>query len=166
MTIIMAVLVAMLGSPHYRGRAAAHRALEGVGRAAIPCLERAAGHPDPEVARRAGILLGRYADEIADRRSRDILPTSWPRRPWLALYDGTASGYLADARKRFKVTGQPDWPEYREATRLWVRAQLTQRRPVDEIRGELDRMAAEERWWIVKNGKDYKPPIELPNTGR
>jgi hypothetical protein len=159
---LLSFSVDQLGHRSYQRRAEAHHVLAACGRLAIPYLERAERRGDPEVARRAAILLERYADEMVDRRSRAILPTNWPRRPWLALYDGSVTHYLSQARTHVKATGAPDWPEYREATRLWVRSLLLQRRPVEEILNELDRMATEERWWILQNGANYNPPLKLP----
>jgi hypothetical protein len=74
------------------------------------------------------------------------------------------SHYLALARSGGAQTGAPDWTEYREATRHWVRGCLLQRRPVEEIRAELDRMAVEERGWILRNGANYNPPLKLPES--
>jgi len=159
---VLSLTVEQLGDRSYRRRDAAHHALASCKRLAVPHLQRAEGHPNPEVARRAAILLEPYADAIADNRSHAIMPTSWPRRPWLSLYDCPVTPYLAQARTQVKTSGAPDWPDYREATRLWVRSMLLQRRPVEEIRNQLDRMASEERWWILQNGANYNPPIKLP----
>jgi hypothetical protein len=159
---VLSLTVEGLGDRSYRRRDAAHQALASCKRLAVPYLQRAEQHPNPEVARRVAILLEPYAEEIADTHSHAIKPTNWPRRPWLSLYDCPVTHYLAQAREHIKATGAPDWPEYREATRLWVRSLLLQRRPVEEIQSELDRMATEERWWILQNGANYNPPIKLP----
>src|SRR5205085_8054353 len=52
-------LVARLGSPAYRERAAATRALDALGEAALDALHRAAKSADPEARRRAGELVER-----------------------------------------------------------------------------------------------------------
>jgi hypothetical protein len=158
----LSLTVDRLGDRSYARREGAQQRLGAWGRLAIPHLHRAEAHPDPEVARRVAILLAPYAREIADARSYQILPSQWPRRPWLTLYNGSVSHFLTEGRSHVTATGAPDWPEYREATRLWVRSQLLQRRPVEEIRGELDRMAAEERWWILQHGANYNPPLKVP----
>jgi hypothetical protein len=155
--------VEQLGDRSYRRREEAHRALADFGRLAVPHLEKAQASPNPEIARRATLLLGPYEVEIADRRSRELMPTDWPRRPWLDLPEYAMGHYLSLARSETSKSGAPDWPEYREATRLWVRGCLLQRRPVEEIRSELDRMAEEERSWILRNGANYNPPLKLPN---
>jgi hypothetical protein len=163
---VLSLSVDQLGDRSFRRRAAASHRLAACGRLAVPHLQRAENHADPEIARRVAVLLGPYADEIADGKSREFLPTNWPRRPWISLYDYSISTYLSQARETVKKTGAPDWPEYREATRLWVRSALLQRRPHGEIQSELDRMATEERWWIIQHGANYNPPIQLPQHAR
>ena len=163
---VLSLSVDQLGDRSYRRRDSAQHHLAACGRLAVPHLQRAEYHPDPEIARRAAILLGPYADEIADQRANGFMPTDWPRRPWISLYDCSVSTYLSRAREAIKTTGAPDWPEYREATRLWVRSALLQRRPAEEIQSEIDRMATEERWWIIQNGANYNPPIQLPQQAR
>lgn len=158
-------LIERLGHRSYKVRAAAHHSLAAMGRLALPQLERSAReHPDCEVRERCACLLRPYAYEIAEHRARQIKPTRWPRIPWLALYDGRMMEFLAKSRHRLPLErlGAPNWREYREATLLWLRSQLLQRRPVAEIVEELDRMATEERAWISANGKNYNPPIPMP----
>jgi hypothetical protein len=156
--------VEQLGDRSYRRREAAHRQLAELGRLAVPYLQRAQSSPNPEVARRATLLLAPYEEEFADRHSHKVLPTDWPRRPWLCLPDYALCHYLSLARQGGGKTGPPDWAEYREATRLWVRGLILQRRPAQEIILELDRMAAEERSWILQHGANYNPPLTLPHT--
>jgi len=161
---VLSLNVDKLGDRSFRRREEAHRLLAGCGPLAVRHLQRAQNSPDPEIARRATILLGPYAEQIAERNSHGVLPTSWPRRPWLFLDECEMSHYLSLARERLSKAGPPEWPEYREATRLWVRSRLLQRRPVEEIRAELDRMASEERGWIIQHGANYNPPLKLPEA--
>jgi hypothetical protein len=156
--------VDQLGDRSYRRREEAHRTLARFGRLAVPHLQKAQASDNPEVARRAALLLAPYEEELADRRSHTFLPTDWPRRPWLSLPDYGMGHYLSLARQGGSKTGPPDWPEYREATRLWVRGLLLQRRPAQEIVEELGRMAAEEKSWILRNGGNYNPPLKLPDS--
>jgi hypothetical protein len=157
----LCLTVERLGDRCYAARECAQRRLAAWGRLAVPHLQLAERHPDPEVQRRTAILLAPYAAEIADRRAHALMPTSWPRRPWLSGCE-SLTYHLSEARHHVLSTGPPDWPEYREATRLWVRSRLLQRRPVEEIRLKLDRMAQEERWWILQHGENYNPPLKLP----
>lgn len=163
MNALVCLLITALGSPHYRERDAAYHALAKMKRAALPFLERAAyTSASPEVRIRCQRLMVPYEEEIAERISYTVLPTSWPRRPWIYLYDGTSDHYLTQARAAGVKNGPPDWSTYREATRLWIRSQLIQRRPIEEITSDLDWMAGEERAWILQNGHKYLPPITLP----
>lgn len=162
--LAMNPLVSRLGHPSWRTREAAHKSLAALGRLAVPSLEAAAAsHPSAETRSRCLCLLRPFCAELADRDSYAVLPTSWPRRPWLNLYDSPITHYLASARGLLTVpAGAPDWAEYREGTRLWVASQLLQRRPLAEIIATLDRLAAAERAWIEANGRNYRPPITLP----
>jgi hypothetical protein len=157
---VLTLLIDRLGHPLYAQREAAHRCLAAAGVLARPALERAQAHSNPEVRARVEQLLARWQERILWEQSGLILPTEWPRTPWLSLPRYGGSGYLAQARRKLpaKGCGAPDWPEYRAATRLWVLSQLRQRRPRDEIVAELDRMADEERRWILEHNKVRRKP--------
>lgn len=163
-TLLCLTLLAQLGSPAYRTRAAAHRHLHALGRLALPALERGTRSPCPERAERCRRLLAPYAVELADRDSYHVRPTRWPRLPWLWVFRtwSEKDQFVAEARRSMRTTGSPDWPEYREATRLWVRSQLLQRVPLREIRRELDRMVQEEIFWLRANAHRYNPPLKIP----
>jgi hypothetical protein len=160
-----APLCGRLAAPDFRARESAHRALAGCGRLALPALLRAAaGHPSAEGRRRAECLLAPFEEELADLRSRRIRPSAWPCLPWLAInrldYAGPSQEhYLAPARLAFPAGGPPHYPAYREATRLWVRAQLVQRRPLTEIVRDLDRMVEDELYW---HAQCRQPNLEPP----
>lgn len=131
----------------------------------VPLALRLEHSPRAEVRARARRLLAPFAERIADEESWAVLPSAWPRLPWFSHEPVTFSWWLYKGRRALPPEvreGQPDWPEYREATRLWVRSQLLQCRPRAEIVAELDRMANEERSWIVENGRHCSPPILLP----
>lgn len=74
--------------------------------------------------------------------------------------------YLSMARERVLRCGPPQWPEYQEATRLWVRSRLVQRRPLTEVLDALDALAGSERGWILRHGGDFHPRIRLPKGVR
>ncbi len=165
---VFALLVDRLGDARYCRREMAHRCLAAAGPLARPVLERADNHPTPEVRERVRRLLARWEEERLWEQADRIRPTSWPRTPWLLLPDhGAYGGYLQLARRKGAGTGYgaPDWPEYRLATRLWVRSQLWQRRPTAEIVEELDRMAEHESRWLAQHGSRYKAVAASP-TGR
>lgn len=161
-------LIPSLGDRTFKRREAAHIALGRLGEAARPALDAAAGHPDPEVQRRAQLLQRpEWVEQIADDKSRRILPRRFPRLPWIDMNvvgEGAFTHYLLAAKT--PTTGQPDWPEYREATRLYVRGLILQKRPRREILDTLDQLAEVEVAWIRANGKAYTPPLELPKGVR
>jgi hypothetical protein len=162
---LFSLMIDRLGHGQYRQRAAAHSCLAAAGALARPALEGAENHPVPEVRARVAELLGRWEAERLWEQAGRLRPTSWPRTPWLSLNLPPLDGsYLSQARRKASGKGQgaPDWPEYRLATRLWVYAQLRQRRPTAEIVEGLDRMAAEERRWIESQGKLRTPQVRLP----
>ena len=164
--ILCTLAPAGLDSPKHATRAAWSRALERLpAPVLVPLALRLERHPAAEVRARARRLLAPYAERIADEESWAVLPSAWPRLPWFSHEPETFSWWLCKGRRALPPEareGQPDWPEYREATRLWVRSQLLQCRPRAEIVEELDRMANEERSWIVENGRHYSPPVTLP----
>lgn len=162
--------VQQLGARSFRQREAAHRTIQRMGRAALPFLEIAARHPSAEVRRRSAVLLARYEDEIAERESHKVLPSNYPRLPWIVDVSVESEWmmvdrHLTEARKAVPFDRQGpnyEWPQYRIATRLWIKSQLLQRRPLAEIVEDLDRMVQAERDWIQTYGGSYKPAIALP----
>lgn len=156
-----------LGHRRFQCRESAQRALAALGPVALPALSRARSHPDAEVRERASRLLDRYRGELALLRVRGL-----GRLPWLALPEDEQEvqqgvRWLRVARDMLNPrgevgrvrTGEPDWPEYRKATELWLVSQLVQRRPESEWREELVRMWQEERDWIRANRQDSSPPL-------
>jgi hypothetical protein len=96
-------LVARLGADSYADREAAMAALTEVGPAAIPALEAAAASGDPEVARRAAVLLVRIR-----RRADDALLTAKTvRLEYRNVPLGVAVADLA-ARTGLNVVLDPD----------------------------------------------------------
>lgn len=163
-----------LGHRSFRVREAAYKKLSQMGPSAAPCLLIYSHSPDHEIRRRCDRLLAPYEEEMAERQSRSLLPTRYPKIPWMDFDIDYNSHFLGQARaaywsKQPKAVddrnlgiGPPHWPEYRLATRLWVKSQLLQRRPVAEIRETLDALANQEISWIRLNRMNYKPPLELP----
>jgi hypothetical protein len=130
-----APLTDRLGHRQYRERDRAHRALAAFGRVAIPVLERAQGHPCPEVRGRAARLLYPHVIELADRDARAMV-TSILRdfQEWRA-----ADGWANDVRfYRFYAEGHGP----QGVLRLWIQSQLLQHRSRTEIRAELESLRA------------------------
>jgi hypothetical protein len=82
--------------------------------------------------------------------------------PGISCEEYAQAHYLSLARSSEAKTGHPDYPEYQEATRLWIKSQIVQRRPWREILESLDRMVREEKWWIQQHGSMFNPPIKVP----
>lgn len=165
LTLAPVLLVPHLGDRSFRARERAHRQLAGYGALARPALELARGHPDPEVRRRAQQLRAPWAEEVADAKSRRILPRDYPRLPWLDYQVVGWPAYnhwMAEAHKSELKDTERAWPIYQEATRLWVRSQIYQKRPRREILDVLDDLVTAERVWIRDVGASYSPPIDLP----
>lgn len=152
--LLPAPLCDRLGHPSFRAREAAHRALAGLGRLALPALERSSKrHPSAEVRARCRALLAPYAWELAYRdagRLRAKLPWIDARLHTGGWEEPVIVGwehYLALAGRAGVRGLPPDYAEYREATRLWAAAQLVQRRPGAEIDATLDLLAVMEGDW-------------------
>lgn len=164
-------LTEQLASKSYKTRAVANNSLACLGRLAIPTIEyQSKSHKDPEVRARCRGLLSPYVYELAARDSLKILPRDYPRLPWFhceCFFYEEWGQYMDTARHLCgSITGAPNWPEYRLATRLWLISQLVQRRPMPEILNRLDEMANVEINWIRENGHTYTPQITLPKGSR
>lgn len=131
---LIELLLAQLGHPAYRQREAAHRALAALGRRARPALETAECHHDPEVRQRVKLLQEPWAEEDAER---DSYNPKWGPLPWLRCEKTLQDRMFTEASQR--VCG------WIEATRLWLKAQLLQRRPHAAIRRDLEAMRANEQ---------------------
>lgn len=148
----IAELVNDLGHEDFYRREAATQALAALGPLSFPFLDAALDCPDAEIAVRARRLLLdawlRCSDPL-------VMPTSYPRLPCLdALPEDyperplVIDAYLRLARLRIIATGNPEWPDYREATRLWVRDQVIGGHRSASLRQLLDRMADKEQTWL------------------
>ncbi len=173
LALLPSPLIDKLGDKSFKQREIAHNNLSKFGRLALPILECTYKKTaNIEIKRRCYNLLAPYSEEIAEREALKIRPTNWPRIPWFDINWQTEFGgnqawkYIEEARKRPNLNkddlGPPDWWYYREATRIWIKSQLIQRRPLEEIIRALDYFATEERGWIQQHGDEYKPPITLP----
>lgn len=145
------LLTPQLGHRSFRVREAAHKRLGALGCLARPALELAAGHPDLEVRRRSEQLRAPWVEEVAEAKSRRIMKVL----PWITeeeVGEYAQAYYLFLASKtHFRKPGHPHFPEYREATRLWVKSQILQKRPRREVLEALGRLVAEEARWVAEN---------------
>lgn len=153
----VAELVTDLGHDDFHRREAATQALAALGPFSFPFLDAALDCPDAEVAVRARRLLLdawlRCSDPLVMPTSYpllpclDALPEDFPERPLVI------DSYLRLARLRIIATGNPEWPDYREATRLWVRDQVIAGQRSGAVRQLLDRMAEKEKLWQRRSNR-------------
>ena len=155
MDVLYAILIALLGSPSFATREAATEALAAQ-YPALPHLQAAARSPDPEVAFRAGRLVERHRAVLADawiaRQGKLPWMDSMPRDS--ADITDLVSHYVELARPRVAVDNNhsgPDWPAYREATRLWLWARIVDGDSPEALVGVLAAMRVRcDRWERIK----------------
>jgi hypothetical protein len=163
--ILATALITLLGSPSYRQREAATRALQSALPAAVPYLEAADGHRDQEIARRVQRLLARHRREQAEQLASALVPKGWKQHPWITFQrsDGTCpeddrclrDWCLRTAMGRSPCS-PPAWQAYREATRLYLLHLLLERQVTPaEARLLLEDMAEQERQWVREHGRPY-----------
>lgn len=151
-SLLLAALLSLLGHEDYATREKASEALARAGLAAEPVLLVGSRCPDAEVKARCRALLARLARERLDADLASLRAglagkgyDAWPwidslppeNRPW------AVSHYLACSTA--PVRGAPDWPEYREATRLWVQDSLAAGEPKAVLEALLAEMVERER---------------------
>jgi hypothetical protein len=125
---------------------------------AVPQLEQARRHADPEIAFRADRLLTEYFSARADFLAPRILPTEYAALPWLDMLpadypgrDTIIRGYLEQARMEQPGPNAGGWSNYRRATLFFVRDQLAEGRSPGEVIQVLDLMVTQEKAWIDRN---------------
>lgn len=148
-------LLEQAGSNSYRDREAASAQLESLvlDEATSPWvrdrLRAACQHPDPEVARRAGIALGRFYN---------VRPTNYPVLPWIdqlpkdfARREEVIHDCLRQAAgtEGWPSTDWPstEWPRFRAATAVLTVKLLDAGMTRKCVVQLLDRMAADEARW-------------------
>jgi hypothetical protein len=102
-------LVEQLSSDRIEARAEAFRKLEGIGRPALPLLEKAAKDPDDEVATRAKSLLVRIP--IRERLTPALISGV------ANICDRPATGAATPASPRTTSRSWPRWPSTRRPPR-------------------------------------------------
>src|SRR5947209_3925744 len=116
-TLLVLALVPQLGSADFKTRTLAQHKLEKLLPVAGPLLVPIRGHPDPEIAARAGILVDQWSWQVATT----IKPSTWPYLPWI---DSLPHGYpdrhaliaeylhIVDTCVTDHPGGLPHWPRY------------------------------------------------------
>lgn len=107
-------------------------------------LQQAQACADPEIRQRC-----RRACAVHDQR---LLPAGWVCLPWIDSlpFDFPGREALIERTLRAARGAQvdyygPDYPDYRQATALWVRELLASGTPRSTIHRHLERMAERER---------------------
>jgi hypothetical protein len=168
--LLIALLIAQLGSPSFREREAATQALRSLGPVAMVHLEIAKAHPDCEVASRAKMLARAHRAAIIAALWTQAKPTTYKRMPWIS-FSYTAGvleppsnwHWISLARQQGAQSGpENDWNDERMAMRLYCRWLLEEGHSLAEVVALLDRLAAAEVRWIEQNGANWQPPIRLP----
>lgn len=167
--ILAVVLIFQLGSPSYHQRQRATKSLRQLAPLILPYLEEAKKHPDQEIAKRCNRILTLYYYNAADALTKEARPTGWSRLPWIDMLPQSHPNrsaiieyYLDQARGKIGRKGPPVWDDYRLATQLYLRQRFQQRMKMNEATNLLDEMACKERDWIIQNGKNYSPPLQVP----
>lgn len=152
--------ISYLDHPQYRLRekAQAHlakRILAPDGFLLAQQLEYAAGLPQPEIARRARLLLAQFywlePTNYLVMPWIDMLPEDWPNRKALIEH------YLYHARQLLDTSYyRADWPDYRLATSLYVYDLLRQGMPRHAVLQMLDTMVEREKAYRQTRGM---PPL-------
>lgn len=149
MSLIVAILIAQLGSDHCATRERASDALMRIGPAAYAQLAIAEKSRCPETAARARRILDQqYIESLNSTR----------RWPWVD--DKKYPEYLKAANARCGTHDEigEDWPNWREATRAVILDMRQRQCSRQEIQAELDRLWQMEADWNAK----YRKP-DLPD---
>lgn len=152
------ILISLLGSPDYRARDAAEDGLVAMGEQALPhLLLGARWDGDPEIRLRCSRIIDLIRHSALDRLLArhhpvpwiDALPLDYPdRESVISLYLGAATGH----------DGGPDYPRYRDATRVFMRDRLDAGVGYAELWQLLGRMVERAKMWTGSGWSDLQPP--------
>ncbi len=166
---VAVVFIAQLASPQYREREQANQNLRKMGVLAVPYLQSAQQHKNPEIAIRSTFLLTTFYRAHADRLASQASPTDWPHIPWLDMLpqdhpnrDSVVSYYLNRAQQKIGRHGSPTWQDYRLATQMYIHQMFINGHSPQSVQTLLNQMAEAERKWILANGQRYNPPVPMP----
>lgn len=163
-------LLHSLGSPDFRVREKSAMAWLSVAGSIMdphPVLLWGQKHKDAEIAARCRVILLAHAKRKADEWEEKIA-YAWPVLPWLDMLPlhyaeryPVIEFYLEQARDQIGRKGPPDWGDYSLATKLYIR-QLFLAGKFQQVEPLLKTMAARQAEWIKENGKNYTPPLKVP----
>lgn len=145
--LVSALLISMLGSPHFATRQAASASLEQLGDRALPALLASVADSDPEVRQRVGRLIEARRPAIVDRLAArhpelrvDALPLNYPNR-WWVVGDYLACVAWPDYSSEEGESDGPPSAPYRNAVRFLIVDLLYNGTSYADVSRLLDRMA-------------------------
>jgi hypothetical protein len=151
------VLLTLLGHPSFTVREAAHAELARLAPLIWPLLAAREDAADAEVAAHCRTLVDEQWPKLSITERQEIVgklrPAGWEKLPWLSSLQQWNSYYLDRATTAGFVNGAPDWPAYREATRLWLLDMAEAGYTPRQLQPLLETMADGDREWCRKNCK-------------
>jgi hypothetical protein len=151
------MLLVLLGHPSFSVREAAHAQLARLAPLIWPMLAAWENADDPEIAAHCRALVDQHWRSLPLTEKQSIAaqlrPAGWQKLPWLSSLPEWNHYYLDRAMSGGFGAGGPDWPGYREATRLWLLDMVAAGYTPRELLPLLEAMANGDREWCRKNGK-------------
>lgn len=156
LTLIL-VLLGLLEHQRYHVRDSAQSALKPLTPLILPLLLEVEAIGKCETRCRVKQLLDWHFAEQAESTVAkmgklpwiDSLPPDHPYRCEVICH------YLARSREKVTLSGEPDYADYREATRLLILELLRARVSVDEL---LAQMRQGDLHWLRERRRNYQPP--------
>ena len=163
----ISLFIVLLASPNYRDRETASVALERLLPHSLPFLESASRCKDPEVSRRASLIVGRYYQRTAKVKAARVRASGYDKTPWIDMLppeypdrSATIQHYLGRVWETGNRLGPAeDWRDYRQATRLFLEELYASPRGAESVPSLVERMKRVEYDWIKQNHKRYKLPL-------
>ncbi len=157
LVLIDYMMIAVLGSANYSEREAASRYLEGREHHCSKALEGGIKSRDYEISRRCFELRVRFVDIIIDA----LEPLPEIDSAWYDVESESVFAYNPYKNNEFTRRyermspfldsvgrDRPPWPNYYTATRLWLKAEITNGANVDELKTLLEEMHKRDRVFL------------------
>jgi hypothetical protein len=129
---------------------------------AVRLLEKAQSCDDPEVARRAELLLRPHYEKAAQQAVANVKAHCGGKLPWIDQLPedyperaAVLARHLTQARQTC-FEGAPEWREFRLATEYHLLELARDRQPVEQL---VNAMKQREIVWIQAHGRSYTPPL-------
>jgi hypothetical protein len=155
--MVLLLLLTLLGHPSFSVREGAHAQLARLAPLIWPTLAAAEEADDPEIAAHCRVLVDQQWTKLSvtERQSSvaQLRPAGWQKLPWLSSLPEWNRWYLDQAMSAGFSSSGPDWPAYREATRLWLLDMVEAGYTPRELQPLLETMADGDREWCRKHGQ-------------